>query len=367
MGDKPTVAILTDTLKGHGGEETVLKLFSDNLSDNFKIKLLIPLYQGPHEWIDGFDEDTIIKFNQNPSKVVKYTFLLKSLLLFQSDIVLCMTPKLTYFASKIKKIFHKKYKVVSWQHFSIFRPTDKSSFNNKKRWYGSADYYFAISSGISNELLTLGISPENIFTIFNPVIPSKKMISTNKSECAHFLCIARIQFEGQKNLKELFEASADLRGNWVIDIYGNDDTENNIEITKCKKYLLDNSLEKHVIWHGFVEDVWQEELQPDCLVLTSNFEGFPMSLCEAASHGIPLIAADCPTGPADIVNEDNGFLYKMHDIEALTKLMQKFIDHDVSFDSDNVKGSVSKYHVSNYIENVKSSINKIIYYDNFDN
>lgn len=360
MGNKPTVAILTDTLKGHGGEETVLKLFSNNLSDSFKIKLLIPLYKGSQEWIDEFNKDIAIKFNEHSYKVFKYIFLLKSLLLCREDIIICMTPRLTYLASEIKKLFHKKYKIVSWQHFSIFRPTDKSSLADKKKWYGSADYYLAISSGIKRELISLGIEADKIFTIYNPIIPTDKIISKSDSEQHHFLCVARIQFEQQKNLKELFDACRNLTGNWVLDIYGNDDTDGNVELKKCQDYLNEIGLSDHVIWHGWVKDIWAEDIQPNCLVMTSNFEGFPMSLCEAASHGIPLISADCPTGPADIVNEQNGFLYPMHDIKQLTFLMQRFIDNSVVFDPKDVQKSIDKFYVTNYIQTVKNAVTKII-------
>lgn len=255
MGNKPTVTILADSLRGHGGEETVLKIFSDNLSDNFKIQLLIPLYKGSREWIDGFNNNITIKCNKYSCKIFKYIFVLRSLLLCHEDIIVCMTPKLTYLAYKIKKIFHKKYKIVSWQHFSLFRPTDKSSLADKKKWYGSADYYLAISSGIKKELISLGIESEKIFTIYNPIIPTDKIISKMDPENPHFLCIARIQFKHQKNLKELFDACRNLTGNWFLDMYGNDDTEGKTETKKCLDYVNKLGLSDHVIWHGWVNNI----------------------------------------------------------------------------------------------------------------
>lgn len=38
-------------------------------------------------------------------------------------------------------------------------------------------------------------------------------------------------------------------------------------------------------------------------LMTSLWEGFPMALCEAMASGIPVMAADCPTGPAEILGE----------------------------------------------------------------
>ena len=347
---------MTDDLKGHGGEETVLRLFSDYLSNSYKLEMIFPMFEGNVNWFDLFqDNQNGVHYNTKQTKLNKYVFVTRMLMKAKVDVLICMTPQLTYFASIIRRIFHKQYKIVSWQHFSIFRPTDKSSFLDKKKWYNSADYCFAISSGIKRELISLRINPDRIFTIFNPIIPVDKPINKKKSSGAtHFLCIARIQFKQQKNLQDLFDACQKLKGNWILDIYGNDDSEGNIEITKCKNYVKGLGIEKKVIWHGWVEDIWSEDIHPNCLVLTSNFEGFPMSLCEAASHGIPLIAADCPTGPEDIVNVQNGYLYQMHHIEKLTNLMQKFIDGNVNFDIKLVKESVSKFYVDNYIKKVKN-------------
>ena len=52
---------------------------------------------------------------------------------------------------------------------------------------------------------------------------------------------------------------------------------------------------------------WYE--RADIYALSSGFEGFPNALLEAMAHGVPSVAFDCPTGPADmIVDGENGLL-----------------------------------------------------------
>ncbi len=52
--------------------------------------------------------------------------------------------------------------------------------------------------------------------------------------------------------------------------------------------------------------------------MTSLHEGMPNVLLEAMAAGLAAVAADCPTGPAELIRDgENGFLVKMNDRETL--------------------------------------------------
>ena len=56
------------------------------------------------------------------------------------------------------------------------------------------------------------------------------------------------------------------------------------------------------------------------LLLTSVYEPFGLVLPEAMSYGIPVVAFDCPYGPAEIINDGvDGYVVKNHDL-------MKFVD-----------------------------------------
>jgi len=70
---------------------------------------------------------------------------------------------------------------------------------------------------------------------------------------------------------------------------------------------------------GFSADPLAAIEDGDVYVLPSRFEGLPNALLEAIAVGLPAIAADCPTGPAEILSAEAGagLLFPVDDLEAL--------------------------------------------------
>ncbi|MFT8372829.1 MAG: glycosyltransferase [Liquorilactobacillus satsumensis] len=99
---------------------------------------------------------------------------------------------------------------------------------------------------------------------------------------------------------------------------------------------------------GWVTNPWQQLKEMDALLLSSNYEGFPMVILEAISRGVPSISYDCPTGPADIIIDGvNGYLTAMTPA-ALAEKITLLAQHKDNFTPATLKDSLAKFYVDNY-------------------
>jgi glycosyltransferase involved in cell wall biosynthesis len=54
-----------------------------------------------------------------------------------------------------------------------------------------------------------------------------------------------------------------------------------------------------------------------------------MVLLEAASYGLPAVAFDCPTGPAEIIQTGrDGFIVPMEDVDSLSAAILQLMENE---------------------------------------
>lgn len=81
---------------------------------------------------------------------------------------------------------------------------------------------------------------------------------------------------------------------------------------------------------GLVDNPLKYFACSDVFVLSSYAEGLPNVLVEAMMAGCTPVATDCPTGPAEVLQNDKyGYLVPMHDPDAMASAILKAIDQPV--------------------------------------
>lgn len=85
-----------------------------------------------------------------------------------------------------------------------------------------------------------------------------------------------------------------------------------------------------VVFAGFHSDPSPFYATADLFVLSSDYEGLPTVLIEALSFGLPVISTDCPSGPAEILENGRwGRLTPVGDVQALAHAMDAALSEQV--------------------------------------
>jgi glycosyltransferase involved in cell wall biosynthesis len=106
-------------------------------------------------------------------------------------------------------------------------------------------------------------------------------------------------------------------------IVGDGPKRKNLEL-RIKNYASESKIK--LLGSLAREKVFEVLQQSDIFVLTSNWEGFPITILEAMSCGLPIIASDVG-GVKEAVDEEVGYLIKRGDKEALKKALIELIEN----------------------------------------
>jgi glycosyltransferase involved in cell wall biosynthesis len=142
-----------------------------------------------------------------------------------------------------------------------------------------------------------------------------------KKESRSFCFIAigsLIKRKGMDILIDSFNISFKENKNVYLYIYGDGPERSNLE-KKIKGYGLNNQ----IFLMGLVDrkELAEKMNKSDCFVLASRLETFGVVYIEALAMGLPVIGTKCG-GPETFVNNENGLLISVDDMEKLSDAMK---------------------------------------------
>lgn len=322
---------------GRGGTENVLTKVISYLSLNDKVIFYKLGKSKTNDWLKSINNTAKVIRYDTDNKFKELLFMCKIFLTLKDNtIVISTSPNFLKIAYLIRKIFNKKYKIVSYIHFSL---ENQDLFNKEVLKY--ADFHLAISSSICKSLIEMGIPKSKIFLIFNPISHKQDIISSpnNTKYDLSLAYVGRVYLEGQKNLVEAIKGIEKSKLNIHLDILGSGP-----DVNSLKEYIKDNKLEEKITLFGWVKNPWSilKNKGIDGLILTSRFEGLPMVLLEAMSYGIPCIVSDFKGFDDVLKPKVNGVYYKLNNIDDLENKF--YIFRNTSFDPIIVKDSINLFY-----------------------
>ena len=225
----------------------------------------------------------------------------------------------TIFSIYIPLIRSSKTRMIACEHVSLESLGIVKGFLKRK----ALKLYHKVVVLTERDRVNLSTDKINdVVVIRNPIIPKVEVKSVIYKEA-----IAVGRLDEQKNFLELIDIWSYVVGKnnqWKLKIYGDGKQKEEL-LNKIKNKGMDD----FITLMGRVEDMDSAYNKADICLMTSVFEGLPLALLEAKSHCLPAIAYDCPTGPAEIINNGvDGYLIEMHNKDEFAEKVLYLINND---------------------------------------
>lgn len=192
------------------------------------------------------------------------------------------------------------------------------------RWtYDRAEGVLAVSEGVARDLVkTEGVSPRKVATLYNPVVtPDIEELAAVDPQHSWFtsagspIVLGAGSLRPEKDFPTLIAAFAKLRdmlpARLVILGEGPQRTE-------LEQLARATGFEDDIDFPGFASNPFAFMARASVFALSSVVEGLPGVLIQAMACGCPVVATDCPSGPAEVLDGGrHGKLVPMRDPERL--------------------------------------------------
>ena len=92
-----------------------------------------------------------------------------------------------------------------------------------------------------------------------------------------------------------------------------------------ERYAKERGVATHVVFHGWVEETSSAFKTADIFMLMSDFEGYAMTLIEAASAGTPIVTTDVGLVGDVLIDEESALVCAPRDAVCLARQLERLI------------------------------------------
>ncbi|VVN01256.1 Glycosyltransferase Gtf1 [Pseudomonas fluorescens] len=211
-----------------------------------------------------------------------------------------------------------KTKVVCVEHIHFAQPSKLWQWF-RKLTYWTAHRVVCLTDKDLADYERIGARAEKIY---NPL--TVEVSRPSKREGKRFIAVGRLELQkGFDILINSFRLVLDQHPDASLDIYG-DGTQR----SALSMLISELKLEDSINLRGATKDISGAYSRSDFFVLSSRFEGFGLVIIEAQAHGLPVVAFDCPRGPAEIISDRvNGLIAKDGSVTDLAMRMLELIEN----------------------------------------
>jgi glycosyltransferase involved in cell wall biosynthesis len=237
------------------------------------------------------------------------------------DGIIAATAPLNLVAFLARRLARSSAPLVMTEHnrFAVERDTGGSTWRYDcppllvRHAYAEADALVAVSDGIADEMASFaGLPRDRVATVYNPV--AGPHLAERAAEPLDHpwlqpgeppVILGVGMLKPQKDFATLVRAFAQLRAKRAARLVILGDARGDAKDIACKADLLELpaalGVAADVQFPGFADNPQAWMARAKCFVLSSRWEGLGNVLIEALACGCPVVATDCPSGPAEIL------------------------------------------------------------------
>jgi|SRR5689334_11030270 len=179
--------------------------------------------------------------------------------------------------------------------YTFAKPLVRSTYRHAQR-------VIAVSEGVRRDLIDeFGLATERVRTIPNPYdlrfIASQAQNAPEVMLPPEFI-VSVGRLTRSKGIEDLIAAYAHVSPQEHLCIVGDGEDRQ-----RLSELALALGVAERVHFLGYLKNPFAVVSRAKLYVSASRCEGFPNALAEAMALGVPGIAADCPSGPAELLND----------------------------------------------------------------
>ena len=345
--EKIKVMMMLSQLNAGGIQKLTIDLASQLNNDEFDVSILCLMPRNGGLFEKTAEEYGIKVFYLNKRSGMDFSVIpkiFKTLKKYHPDIIHANQRTLTYamlpiIASGIKKVIYTVHNLADQDAKGLHQKIIKAAHN-----------IFGVTLVAISDLCKRSISDvyhideKKIPCIYNGVdINFFASPTENIKKDIDFIAVGRMS--SQKNYLMMLKAFKQVQSIYPdakLTILGDGEKRSEIE-TFCEE----NHLSNNVNMPGNVSNVREYMWRSKVFLMSSDFEGLPITVLEAMAAGLPIVATKAG-GIVDIVEDNgNGFLVNIGDEEGLAKAMIECLQNDGKMKSyaDHSKALSQKYSI----------------------
>jgi len=324
------IAFFLPALDGGGAERVFVTLANSLVNHGYQVDFVLASTRGA--FLSALDPK-IKRFDLGKKNVISSFFGLGRYLRAQRPaVIISALSNANAAAIAANRLFFPSCKTIITQHLNWSQvltnnPTRKERvvYQLSKYLYPLATRIVAVSTGIADEIRRMkNVDPQKTLCIYNPVV-TPEMLELSQQPPTHpwlsqkselvLLGVGRLveQKDFETLIRGFYQVQMQIACKLIILGEGP-------ERQKLENLISALGLTEKISLPGFLPNPYACMSHANLFVLSSRFEGLPTVMIEALACGTPVVATDCVSGPAEILEGGTyGPLVPIGDIQALAQ------------------------------------------------